>query len=57
MTIECKMREKLYVRGNICQIPIVFIFFALLIIGLLTFFGIKYYRRYKSKKSSNLTMS
>ena len=57
MDIECNMREKLRIRGNLCQIPIVFIFFSLLIIGLIVYFSIKYYRIYKKKKESNITMS
>ena len=57
MDIECNMREKLRIRGNLCQIPIVFIFFSLLIIGLIIYFSIKYYRIYKNKRKTNLTMS
>ena len=57
MKLECNMRDKLYVRGNLCQIPVVFIFFVLLFVSLIVFFGLKYYRIYKLKKRSNLTMS
>lgn len=57
MQLECIMRDKLYVRGNICQIPIIFIFFALILIGLILYFGIKYYRGYKNKREINSTMS
>ena len=57
MEIECNMREKLYIRGNLCQTPVVFIFFAIIFLSILIHFGIKYYRIYKTKKDTNLTMS
>ena len=57
MDVECNMREKLRIRGNLCQIPIVFIFFAILFIGLIIYFSVKYYRIYKNKREINSTMS
>ena len=57
MQLECNMRNKLYVKGNLCQIPVVFIFFAVVFLIILVYFGIKYYRIYRRKKDTNLTMS
>ena len=57
MEVECNIRDKLYIKSNICQFPIVFTFFALILVGLIIYFSIKYYRGYKIKRKTNLTMS
>jgi mannosyltransferase OCH1-like enzyme len=45
MNLECKMRETFKVRGNICQIPIIFISFAIIGLFLILYFSIFKYKR------------
>ena len=37
ISMECSLRNKTFVSGNICQVPIVLIFFTLLLIGVIYF--------------------
>jgi len=41
MNLECNMRETFKVRGNICQIPILFIFFCILLVFIVYFYFVK----------------
>jgi hypothetical protein len=34
ISLECSLRQKTFVRGNICQVPVVFIFLVFILIGL-----------------------
>jgi len=33
ISLECNLRQKTFVRGNICQVPVVFIFLVFILIG------------------------
>ena len=48
--IECNLRKKIRVKGNLCQVPVIFIFsfFLLIILG---YFSFKKYRRIYKKAS------